>query len=148
MLSQVVSVVLPAFWPFYQGLYLLFAPENALKKPMQLKEYKFTWTPWFLLTFNLGALVYILLSVLSFTYTFPDLTQPIDWLYWVPVIIARDLFVTVLIYEPWHWAMYRNRASMAKLSVKKFNPSMPDEQQVRFYFVKPYTTECNFAKEM
>ena len=131
MLTEAVSIVLPTLWPFYQGLYLLFAPENAFREPMKLKEYTFEWTPKFLITYNLSMFVYALISFLSFEYTFPDLTQPINWKYWIPVIILRDLFFTWIIYEPWHFLTYGYGKTVKKLSMKKFNKDMPEQEQVK-----------------
>eukprot|EP01083_Nonionella_stella_P007107 20510_1 len=127
MLSEAMSLILPSFWPFYQALYLIFAPESAFKEPMKLSEYTFHWTHKAFIGGNLGQFLYILISYLSYEYTFPDLSSPIDWLYWIPVIIIRDLVFTVLVYEPWHILTLKVYAK--KLSAKKFNPDMPDEAQ-------------------
>eukprot|EP01084_Bolivina_argentea_P002568 4748_1 len=129
MLSEAVSIVLPALWPFYQGLYLLVAPEDAFRKPMKLQEYTFEWSPKFLIAFNAGIFLYALVSWLSFEFTFPDLDQPINWVYWIPVIVIRELVITVIIYEPWHYLTHSNKKFVKKLAAKKFNSEMPDNEQ-------------------
>ena len=146
MLSEAVSILLPTLWPFYQGLYLMFAPEDAFRKPMKLQEYTFEWyhisfsafsvyvaqtqrSPKFLITFNLGVFVYALVSWLSYQFTFPDLSQDIDWAFWIPLIIFRDLFITFIIYEPWHYLTYGSATYAQKISAKKFKQEMPDQAQ-------------------
>ena len=129
LLSEVMSIALPPLWPMYHLLYLFVSPESAFKAPMRLTEYAFEWSPKFLFIFNINATVYILVSYFSFKYTFPDLDQPINWGYWIPVIIIRDLVITWIIYETWHYSTYLNKSNVQKLSNKKFNPKMPDERQ-------------------
>eukprot|EP01084_Bolivina_argentea_P102637 183854_1 len=129
MLSEAVGLVMPAFWPFYQGLYLMIAPESAFRKPTKPLEYKFEWSPKFLISYNFGIYIYALVSYLSYKYTFPDLSSPINWSYWIPVIIVRDVFITWIIYEPWHWFTYGSNNYVKKLSAQKFNKEMPEQEQ-------------------
>eukprot|EP01083_Nonionella_stella_P007106 20509_1 len=128
MLSEAMNVVLSSTWPFYQTFYLIFAPERAFKQPLKVNEYTFqSWGFKEFMAMNLGHFLYILISYLSYTYTFPDLSSSIHWLYWIPVIIIRDLVFTVITYEPWH--ILTNKVYQKKLSSRKFNDVMPDEAQ-------------------
>ena len=89
-----------------------------------------------LLNRHLRLVTYLIVAYLSYTASTPPRRERLSSsflneliMYWLPIIMIRDILITVVFYGGWHCLLYESNLIVNKMKHLKFNPKYPNLTQ-------------------